>query len=95
MGPCCTVENRFLKLWYFLLDILNHFLKLLHNLNEPKGYVKHRNCASIPVHIYLDILSPLYRLHLGFQRRVKSLRSVQEFTWSMSKTGNRKKSKQA
>ena len=51
---------------------------------ELKGFVKRWKHASYPIHmaLYLDILSPLRRLSLGFQqdRRdpVKAVRRIQE-----------------
>ena len=58
---------------------------------ELQGYVTIWKHATYPLHmaIYLDILSPLHRLRLGFQQDlhepVKAVRRVQEFTWTMAK----------
>ena len=54
--------------------------------SELKGYYQRWTDASIPVHmaIYLDVLSPLRCLSLGFQRElhdtVKAVHCIQEFT---------------
>ena len=59
--------------------------------SELKGYHQRWTDASIPVHmaIYLDVLSPLRPLSLGFQQElhdlVKAVRRIQEFTQTMAK----------
>ena len=59
--------------------------------SELKGYYQLWTDASIPLHmvIYLDVLSPLRRLSLGFQQElhdpVKVVRCILQFTQTMAK----------
>ena len=58
---------------------------------QLKGFLKRWKNPSVPISmaIYLDILSPMRRLSLSFQKElhdpVKAVRRVQEFTWTMAK----------
>ena len=58
---------------------------------ELRGFANKWKDASLPIYmsIYLDILSPLRRLSLGFQQElhdpVKAVRRIQDFTWTMIK----------
>ena len=59
--------------------------------SELKGYYQLWTDASIPLHmvIYLDVLSPLRRLSLGFQQElhdpVKAVRRILQFIQTMAK----------
>ena len=58
---------------------------------EIEGYAKLWKPASYVIHaaIYLDFLSPIKRLSLAMQQErhdpVKTVRHIQEFTWTMVK----------
>ena len=58
---------------------------------ELKGYYQRWTNASVPIHmaIYLNVLSPLWRLSLVFQQDehdpVKVVRRIEEFTLTMAK----------
>ena len=58
---------------------------------EIEGFAKRWKQASYVIHaaIYLDVLSPIKRLSIAMQQEkhdpVKTVRCVQEFTWTMEK----------
>jgi len=95
-----AVEHK-LKAMGILLDQYGIFMKHIESLAhtdsqalkraELTGEAKKWQNAKFPIHlaIYLDVLTPLKVLSLGFQKEshdpVITLRRISEFNWSMSK----------
>ena len=77
--------------------LISHIESLSQTDSQPKrraqliGFIKRWKNASLPLSmsIYLDVLSPMRRLSLSFQKDlhdpVKAVHRVQEFTWNMTK----------
>ena len=96
----CQIDHK-LETMQLVLENYGVFLAHVESLSqtnskaqkrsELKGYYQRQTDASTPVHmaIYLDVLSQLRLLRLGFQKElhdpVKAVRRIQEFTQAMAK----------